>query len=176
MFLDAFISLPLLSFFALPWLSSYSTSLNLLFFYMTWSVLVLSYPPLKFEIISTLMSRTVFYLVPGALSLLFDTLLPSLAVSMKAHGDASSPMQYGGQKLARIVGVSMFNLTLGIALQAAVELVLKALHIRSALKITTTLPMPWTMFIDLVWALAIRGVRLAYPPNELLYAKSHSPL
>ena len=158
MFLDAFISLPLLSFFALPWLSSYSTSLNLLFFYMTWSILVLSYPPLKVELIGTCMSRIVFYILPGTLFLLFDTLVPSLAVNTKAHGEDALPGKMGGQKLAKVVGVSFFNLTLGIALQGAVELVLKALHFRSALKITTSLPMPWTMFIDLVWALAIRGV------------------
>ncbi|KAF2103177.1 hypothetical protein NA57DRAFT_52707 [Rhizodiscina lignyota] len=176
MFLDAFISLPILSFFALPWLSSYSTSLNLLFFYMTWSILVLSYPPLKVEIIGTLMSRTVFYLAPALFFLLIDALIPSVAVNLKAHGEVSLPGRLGGKRLAKVVGVSLLNLSLGIALQAGVELVLKAFHIRSALKITTSLPLPWTMFMDIVWALGIRGILAYYIHRFILHGPSRNRL
>src|ERR1700761_9551213 len=52
--MDAIVGLPVLSFLLIPTMSSYSTSLNILFFYLTWSTLVLSHPPLKVEIIATL--------------------------------------------------------------------------------------------------------------------------
>lgn len=156
--LEAFISLPLLSLFALPWLTNFSTSLNLLFFYMTWSILVLSYSPLQVELIGTSMARAVFFLAPNLLFLVIDTLLPTVAVNLKAQGENSLPGRLGASKVAKVAGLSIFNVLLGIALQGGIELALKALQIRSALRITTTLPMPWNIFIDVMWAFALRGV------------------
>jgi len=40
--MDAVVSLPALSFLLIPTMTSYSTSLNLLFFYITWSTLYVS--------------------------------------------------------------------------------------------------------------------------------------
>jgi hypothetical protein len=40
--MDAAVSLPALSFLLIPTMTSYSTSLNLLFFYITWSTLYVS--------------------------------------------------------------------------------------------------------------------------------------
>ena len=45
--MDALFSLPLLSVLFLPTLTSTSTSLNILFFYITWSTLLLSHSALK---------------------------------------------------------------------------------------------------------------------------------
>ncbi len=158
--MDALFSLPALSFLVIPAFSSYSTSLNLLFFYLTWSTLVLTHPPLKVEILGTLAVRVLFYILPSTLFLLFDGALPSAAVGLKAQGDVAVPTKQEKGRWWKVALVSVGNVLLGVALQAAVEaLFTEVLHIRSALKVTTTLPMPWGIAKDLVRALLLREVR-----------------
>jgi hypothetical protein len=161
--MDALISLPLLSALALPAFSSYSTSLNLLFFYMTWTTLVLSHPPLRVEIFSALFIRILFYLIPGLIFLAIDTAFPSVAVNVKAQGDAALPARRGGRKVAIVAGWASFNVLLGVALQAGVESFLtQLLEVRSALKVTTTLPMPWGIAKDIFRGLVARNVSLLH--------------
>lgn len=166
---DALLSIPALSFLLIPTFSSYSTSLNLLFFYVTWSTLILSNSPLKVEVLGTLGIRILFYLLPAAAFLLFDSATPNIAAKAKEHGEAALPMgeEQGGRKGRwwRTALVSTGNVLLGVVLQSAVELVFtKLLHIRSALKISTTLPMPWAIAVDLIRGLFLREVRL-FPPS-----------
>jgi hypothetical protein len=86
----------LLSLSALPlFFSSYnswSTSLNLLFFYITWSTLILSHSPLKIELIGSLIIRVLFFWVPALLFLLFDIASPlsPKPSSSKAHADCGA--------------------------------------------------------------------------------------
>ena len=164
--MDALFSLPALSFLIIPTLSSYSTSLNLLFFYLTWSTLVLSHPPLKVEILGTLAVRILFYVLPSTFFLLFDNALPSAAVGLKAQGDVALPTNQQGGRWWKIALVSVGNVLLGVALQAGVEAVFtEVLHIRSALKVTTTLPMPWGIAKDLLRGLLLREVRRLTRPR-----------
>jgi hypothetical protein len=186
--MDALLSLPLFGYFLMPSLTTYSTSLNLLFFYMvcqtvslewqtitntfqTWSTLVLSQPPLRVEIVGMIGVRALFFLAPSLLFLLFDSVIPSLAVGLKAQGAPALPTRTGGVKGARkaggkpkwysVLGLSLFNICLSIALQAGVELLFtQVLGIRSALKITTTLPMPWSIARDVIRSLVLREVSL----------------
>lgn len=174
----------------MPSLTSYSTSINILFFYMvcnsenfkgpctalltdaqTWSTLVLSQPPLKVEVVGTLAIRTLFFLVPSLLFLLFDSIIPSLAVGMKTQGSAALPTRTGGVRVKRrggstppvlqVLGLSLFNICLGVVIQSAIELLFtEVLRIRSALKVSTTLPMPWSIFKDVVRGLLLREVRI----------------
>ncbi|TKA32192.1 hypothetical protein B0A49_13471, partial [Cryomyces minteri] len=83
--MSSFVSLPLLSFLALPALTSPSTSLNILFFYVIWTTLVLSHSPLNVEVYGSLAIRAIFYILPSLLFLAFDTAFPSLAVGVKAQ-------------------------------------------------------------------------------------------
>ncbi|KAF2838934.1 hypothetical protein M501DRAFT_934936, partial [Patellaria atrata CBS 101060] len=171
--LDTILSLPLLSFFALPALSSWSTSLNLLFFYMTWSTLVLSHPPLRVEIYGTLFIRVLFYLVPSLLFLALDTLIPSLAATLKAQEDYALPGRLGRKKLMRVVGWSIFNVLMGVAIQTGLELfVTQVLQWRSVLKVTTTLPVPWGIFKDLVKGFIVRGTLQYYLHRYILHGSS----
>lgn len=167
--MDALLSIPALGYFLMPSLTTYSTSLNILFFYMTWSTLVLSHSPLKVEIIGCLGIRVLFFLIPSLLFLIFDSLLPSLAVGIKLQGPSALPTRTGGIKNARrgggtpqwyqVVGLSLFNVCLSVALQAGVEALLtNVLHVRSALKVTTTLPMPWSIAKDISKVLLLREV------------------
>ncbi len=163
---DAFLAVPALSFLLIPTFSSYSTSLNLLFFYLTWSTLILSHSPLKIEIIGTLVIRVLFYVFPSLGFLFFDSALPSLAANIKAHGDSALPLSKNnhGRKTLwwKIMLVSIGNLLLGVTLQTGVELLFtEVFQIRSALKVTTAIPMPWGIAKDLLRGLLLREVWLS---------------
>lgn len=161
--MDAVLSLPVLSLFLIPTVSSYSTSLNLVFFYMTWTTLVLSHPPLRVELFGTVIVRLLFYILPSLLFFLFDILTPSAAVVVKAQGEAGLP---GGSKRGKIrlaeikvAGWALFNLALGFAVQAGVETIrTKMFGLRSALKVSMTLPMPGQMVKDLALGALTREV------------------
>ena len=150
-----------------------SPALQMLTDAQTWSTLVLSQPPLKVEVVGTLAIRALFFLVPSLLFLLFDSIIPSLAVGMKTQGSAALPTRTGGVRVKKrgsgapsvlqVIGLSLFNIFLGVAIQSAVELLFtEVLHIRSALKVSTTLPMPWSIFKDVVRGLLLREVCTAF--------------
>lgn len=171
--MGSLLSVPVLGYLLMPSLGTYSTSLNILFFYMTWSTLVLSQPPLKVEIVGTLAVRLMFFIIPSAVFLLFDTLLPSLAVGIKWQGVSALPTRTGSVSGIRrrdgssqwyqIIALSVFNICLAIAIQAGIELLFTdVFQIRSALKITTTLPMPWSIAKEILRALLLREVSLYY--------------
>lgn len=190
-------SLPILGYFLMPSVSTFSTSINLLFFYMvchlhfsntvattdlsqTWSTLVLSQPPLTVEVVGTLAVRVLFFLVPALLFLVFDSIIPSLAVGLKTQGASALPTRTGGARGTKggrgrpqwysVTGLSLLNICISVALQAAVELLFtEVLRIRSALKITTTLPMPWSIGKDVCRALVLREVSPPIPDNWLQY-------
>lgn len=161
--IDTLIGLPFLSFLLIPTVGSYSTSLNLLFFYLTWSTLVLSHPPLRVEIIGTLAVRIFFHILPSLFFVTFDILLPSAAENFKALGDAALPFKDASRKQAirqlRILGWSIFNILLSVAVQAYVEILFtRVLLIRSALRVTTTLPMPFGILKDLAKGYLVREI------------------
>ena len=161
--MDIIFAIPALSFFVIPAFSSWSTSLNLLFFYITWSTLVLSQPPLKVELLGTLVIRLLFYILPSLGFFLFDSAVPSVAAGIKEHGEVALPLsdEHGGKKGRwwKVVLVSIGNVLLGVALQLAIAYAFTNLfHIRSALKISTALPMPWGIAKDLSRGLLLREV------------------
>lgn len=160
--LDTLLGLPLLSAAFLPLYSNYSTSLNFLFFYLTWSTLLLSHPPLRVEAFGTLAIRLLFFILPSALFLLFDVTVPSLAVAIKAQGSLALPGRSGskGRKgVLKVVGWSIFNVILGVALQVGIDLLAtKVFRIRSALKIVTRIPLPWGLAKDIARGFILRGV------------------
>ncbi|KAK7741744.1 hypothetical protein SLS53_004807 [Cytospora paraplurivora] len=140
--MDILLSLPIISVFFGGSMTSWSTSLNLLFFYMTWSTLVLSHDPLYIELFGTLAIRILFFLLPSLLFLLFDTLLPSLAQSIK-HGGPSALPPRDARALARTVLLALANILLETALEAAASLGLTHLLGHVPFRSTTTLPLPW---------------------------------
>jgi hypothetical protein len=108
-----------------------------------------------------------FFIAPSLLFLVFDSIIPSLAENLKTQGSSALPTRNGGAQGGkrrgpawyRVVALSTFNVLLGISVQAAVELLFtKVLNIRSALQVTTTLPMPWSIAKHIVRSLLIREV------------------
>ncbi|KAJ5553506.1 hypothetical protein N7494_002884 [Penicillium frequentans] len=172
--MGALFSLPIISLLLVPTMTSYATSLNFIFFYMTWSTLVLSHSPLRVELVSSAAVRVLFFVLPSVLFFLFDILTPSAAVLVKAQGEAGLP---SGRKKGnvrtrelKIAAWSLFNVLLGIVLQAAIEtLLVQGLAIRSAVKVSMRLPMPWEMGKGLILGLLIREVLTYYVHRYVLH-------
>ncbi|KIX07240.1 uncharacterized protein Z518_01893 [Rhinocladiella mackenziei CBS 650.93] len=178
--MDALLGFPFLSILLIPTMTSYSTSLNLLFFYLTWSTLVLSHPPLRVEIVATLAVKLLFYIFPSSLFLLFDALLPSAAESFKALGESGLPFKNASRqrtlRMLRMLGWSMFNVLLGVVIQSLVEILFtRVLLIRSALRVTTTLPLPLGILNDLTWGYLFREI-IAYTLHRHVLHETNTSL
>ena len=181
--MDVILSLPIISYFGAPLMTSWSTSLNLLFFYLTWSTLVLSHGALRIEVAGTLAVRLALWLAPSLAFLAFDTLLPSVAAGLKLYGRASLPPSPRREPavLARRVALALFNLVLLAAAQAALSAALAALppalaraagHRRPGspqppFRASTTLPLPWQIVRHLLSLYAAREV-LSYAVHRYL--------
>ena len=161
---DALVSIPALSILAIPAFSSWWTSINLLFFYLTWSTLILSNSPLKVELLGTLATRVIFYILPSIGFLVFDIALPSLAINIKEQGEVALALskEQDGKfgKLWKVVIISCGNVLGSVILQTGVEILFTdVFHIRSAIRITTSLPLPWSIIKGLSSGLLLREVR-----------------
>ncbi|KAF2717716.1 hypothetical protein K431DRAFT_232509 [Polychaeton citri CBS 116435] len=155
----ASLPLPLLSFLALPVFGGTSTSINLVLFYLTWSALVLSQGQFSIEIWGSLAIRLLFYLLPALGLLAFDCAAPTAARALKAERSRALPQNLGRDRLLRVAGVASFNVLLGVLVQALLELLATSvLHTRSILKVTTTVPLPWSIGKDILKGLLFRGV------------------
>ncbi|KAI0007096.1 sterol desaturase family protein [Xylariaceae sp. FL0662B] len=168
--MDLLLSLPIVSYFAAPMFSSWSTSLNLLFFYMTWTTLVLSHSPLKIELVGTLAVRIVFWLVPSLFFLLFDVLVPSLAESIKLYGAASLPRR-NTASLLRQLTLAIFNLALSSAVQAGISVGATTLLRRPLFKTSSALPLPWQIFKHIWLLYTAREVLTYYVHRHMLHSR-----
>lgn len=178
--LQAIASIPALSLLVIPAFSSYGTSINLIFFYMTWAILVRSNDPMRVEFLGTLGVRILFYILPSLGFLAFDSATPNLAINMKEHEEVALPMsdENGGKKGRwwKVALVSTANVLLGVALQMGIELLFtQILHLRSLLKISTVVPLPWGMAKDLMLGLVLREALTYFLHRFALHSKEHSP-
>jgi len=102
--------------------------------------------------------------------------VPSVAVMMKKQGESALPGKRGGKAVAKIVSVAISNVALEIALQAVVQVLSIMFLNRSALKISTTLPVPWGMAKHVVYGLTIRGTLQYYIHKHLLHSRQNQIL
>ncbi|KAL1879865.1 hypothetical protein Daus18300_001704 [Diaporthe australafricana] len=170
--MDILLSLPILSVFLGGSLTSWSTSLNLLFFYMTWSTLVLSHNPLYVELFGTLAIRLVFFLLPSLVFLAFDTLLPSLAESIK-YGGASALPPRNARALGTTFLLAILNLVLETGIEVGASLGLTLLFGRVPFKTTTSLPLPWAILKQLGWLYVSREALTYYLHKTVLHSRAH---
>jgi len=162
--------LPFLSILALPVFGGKSTSLSLVFVYLTWSSLVFAHDPLSLEIYGTLAARILFFLLPAFAFLAFDCGTPSLSKNVKAYGEKNLPSRLGNGKLLKIASIGVANVLLSVALQAVLEMLFTdVFHLRSILKVTSFVPLPWSIAKDVVKGLALRGVLHYYIHRYLLH-------
>ena len=168
--------LPFLSFLALPFFSGTSTTVNLVFFYLTWSALVLSHDQLTVELYGTLIVRLLCFLLPALGFLAFDLAVPRMSKSLKNRGSRQLPVVLGRKKVLEVAGFAIFNVLLAIALQAAVEFLFTAvLRTKSVLKVTSAVPFPWNILKDVAKGFAVRGV-LMYLVHRFLLHTYDTPL
>jgi len=162
--------LPFLSILALPVFGGKSTSLSLVFVYLTWSSLVFAHDPLSLEIYGTLAARILFFLLPAFAFLAFDCGTPSLSKNVKAYGEKNLPSRLGNGRLLKIASIGVANVLLSVALQAVLEMLFTdVFHLRSILKVTSFVPLPWSIAKDVVKGLALRGVLHYYIHRYLLH-------
>ncbi|KAH8168741.1 fatty acid hydroxylase superfamily protein [Sarocladium implicatum] len=159
--MDVLLSLPIASFFLAPSITSWSTSLNLLFFYMTWTTLVLSHNPLHVHLVGITAVRIVFWLIPSLFFLLFDTLLPSLAESLKLGGRSALPPR-DPKVLGRTLILALLNLALVIAVEGGLSIAFTYIFGHPQLRTTSTLPLPWQIIKHVLLLVTSREILTYY--------------
>ena len=175
--LETLVGLPFLSLILIPTTGSWSTTVNFFFFYLTWYTLILSHPPLRVELIGSLAIRVVFYLLPSAAFFAFDYLVPSAAKSAKAQGSLGLPLRDASRsrtlKYLRVLGWSLSNVVIASLLQLTLELILtRILGYRSALRVSTTLPTPFALIVDVARGYLVREVLTYFIHRKLLHGSS----
>ncbi|CAM1510654.1 Fc.00g009890.m01.CDS01 [Cosmosporella sp. VM-42] len=169
--MDVLLSLPLATYFFAPGLTSWSTSLNLLFFYMTWMTLILSHGPLQVHIVGILALRVALWLIPSLLTLLFDVGVPSLAESIKLGGQGALPPR-DGKRVSRLVGLAVLNLSIITALEGASSFGFAYIFQEPAFKTSTTLPLPWQIAKHVVVLLTAREIFTYYIHRFFLHSSN----
>ncbi|CAK7203996.1 hypothetical protein SEUCBS139899_006747 [Sporothrix eucalyptigena] len=141
--MDVLLSLPIVSYLLGPGATtSWSTSINVLFFYLTWTTLVMSYAPLHIALAGVLTLRVLLWMIPSLLFLGFDTGVPSLAASTKLGGGASLPPR-DQRVLAKILLLGVVNLLIESLLQAGLQAALPI--------VSTGVSSAWTTLSALVF-------------------------
>src|SRR5205807_7821123 len=102
----------------IPTSPAWSTSLNLLFFYITWSTLLLAHPLLRIELLGTLILRFIFFWLPDLFFYLLDTALPSITSEWKIHAGTNAQFD---RRAGKVFAVAMGNMLLGVGIQGVVE-------------------------------------------------------
>ncbi|OAQ59186.1 sterol desaturase family [Pochonia chlamydosporia 170] len=170
--LDVLLSIPILSYIFAPTSgASLSTSVNIIFFYMTWTSLVFSHPALELHVSGVLVIRVIFWLIPSLVFLLFDVGVPSLAAGVK-HGGRSSLPTRDARKLGKMLGLAVLNILICLAFEAGTSTLYTMLFRKHIFKMNTTLPLPWTVFKHCAFILTAREVLNFYIHGYVLHGSS----
>lgn len=161
--------LPFLSFLAVPFFSGTSTTLTLGFFYLTWTAFVLSHSQLAVEFYGTFFVRLLCFLLPAVTSAVIDSGAPRMTAGLKNRGAKHLPLvQLRRNQLLEIGGYAVFNVALSVLLEIVLEfLATEILHMRSILKVTSFVPLPWTILKDIAIGFVLRGVLVYFAHRSL---------
>ncbi|KZL77676.1 sterol desaturase family protein [Colletotrichum tofieldiae] len=168
--MDLLLSLPIVSYFLAPSITSWTTSLNLLFFYLTWTTLVLSHGPLKVQLLGALALRLVLWLLPSLAFLLFDTLIPSIAESIKTAGASALPPTHG-PTLLKMLLLALVNLALSAGVEGAASLAYASCFHEPLFRASTALPLPFQLLKHIAFLIAAREVLTYYIHTRVLHAR-----
>ena len=148
----------------------FSTSLNLLFFYLTWGLLIMSQPPLRIELLGSFAMRFIFYWIPTLLFTLFDAAVPSLSADLKTRRGPYVP----AKEKAWIALISLTNQLLATGLQGLIHFSYSTLLMKKkpVFDVGTALPLPWNMISDILLILAVREVITYFPHRYVLHNPS----
>ncbi|KAI9899800.1 hypothetical protein N3K66_006261 [Trichothecium roseum] len=164
--MDLLLSVPILSALFTP---TWTTSMNILFFYGTWSTLVLTTKPYVIHAESLVVIRAIFWLLPSALFLLLDVGVPSIAGSLKYAGKAGLPPPT--RKTARAAGLAVLNCVLVTAVESAASYVFVRAFGKPLFRTPTMLPLPWQVFKHVCLLLTVREVLTYYIHRDVLHGR-----
>ncbi|KZF26335.1 hypothetical protein L228DRAFT_242794 [Xylona heveae TC161] len=124
--------------------------------------------------LGTLLMRLIFYVLPSAIFLLFDSAAPTLSASVKQYNELALPARKGGFRGRptwwKVAGFSTLNVLLGLALQFSIEfLFTKILRMSSVIRISMALPMPWRVVRDIGLGLCLREIIQYYAHRFILH-------
>ncbi|KAG5951934.1 hypothetical protein E4U53_001969 [Claviceps sorghi] len=170
--IDVLLSIPILSYVFFPTKgASVSTSVNLISIYMTWNSLIFSHHPLEIHLSGLLVLRVIFWLIPSVVFLLFDIAVPSLAEGFK-HGGRSSLPPRNLRKLGKLLGLAALNVLVWMALEALIGMAYTLVFKKHIFKMSTTLPLPWTVTKHCTFILVSREVLQYHLHRRVLHGKS----
>lgn len=169
--MDILLSIPIISYAFTPGVTSWSTSMNILFFYMTWTSLVFAHSPIQVHISGLLVIRAIFWLIPSLIFLLFDLAVPSLAEGIKFGGRTALPPR-NMRRISKMLGLALLNLVILLLAEAVMSTAYKAVFRRTDFKMYTTLPLPWTVFKHSIFILGSREVLHFYIHKNILHGNN----
>ncbi|KAG6000497.1 hypothetical protein E4U21_005403 [Claviceps maximensis] len=170
--IDILLSIPILSYVFFPTRgASVSTSVNLISIYMTWSSLIFTHHPLEIHLSGLLVLRVMFWLIPSVVFLVFDVGLPSLAQRFK-HGGRSSLPPRSIRELGKLLGLAALNLFLWMAAEAVLGMAYTLVFRKHIFKMSTTLPLPWTVTKHCTFILVSREVLQYHLHRRVLHGDS----
>jgi hypothetical protein len=131
-----------------------ASSLNLMFFWMTWTTLIMTQPPLRVELLGSFAVRVLFYWIPTLLFTLFEVAMPGLSSDLKIRG---GPAVVEKDKF-RIALNGLMNQLIATGIQGVVQFIYARLlmHKKPVFNIGTTLPFPWQIAKEIILILAVR--------------------
>ncbi len=173
--MDLLLSIPVLTYFWAPYPPSWSTSLNILLFTISWGTLVMSHDPIKVHLVGVAAIRLVFWLAPSLIFLLFDVGLPSVAESIKHGGRAGLPPR-NRRALTQLLLLALFNTAFLLAVEGACSYAHAVAFGKPEFLTTTTLPFPWQIAKHIAMAFIAREVLQYYIHRFLLHGASSSPV
>ncbi|KAG5921954.1 hypothetical protein E4U42_005643 [Claviceps africana] len=170
--IDVLLSIPILSYVFFPTKgASVSTSVNLISIYMTWASLIFSHHPLEIHLSGLLVLRVIFWLIPSIVFLLLDMAVPSLADGFKHAGRSSLPPR-SIRKLGKLLGLAALNLLLWMAAEAVIAMAYTLVFKKHIFKMSTTLPLPWTVTKHCTFILVSREVLHYHLHRRVLHGQS----
>jgi Fatty acid hydroxylase superfamily len=133
-----------------------ASSLNLLFFYLTWATLIMTQPPLRIELLGSFAMRILFYWIPTILFTAFEGLMPGLSSDLKIRSGPS----VGGKDKFWIALNGLMNQVIATVIQGLIQFSYSKLLMQksSVFDIGTTLPLPWNIATDILLLLSVREV------------------
>lgn len=170
--MDLLLSIPLASYFLAPSVPSFTTTLNMLFFYMTWTTLIFSHSPLRVHMTGVLSIRVFLWLVPSLFTLALELLFPSITQSVKHGGRAALP-----PRSQRTISRTLFLALLNLAILTLAEGACSYAHgflFRGAppFRTSMTLPLPWKMTKHIALLFLAREVLQYYIHRYILHSSS----
>ena len=157
-----------MGYFGLPALfgsTYFASSLNILFFYLTWTTLVLSHPPLGIELLGSFAVRIIFYWIPTLLFTLLELMMPGISDDLKTRRGKQITVDV----MLWVGLITFINQVIATGIQGLLHALFAYILTPKypLFNIGTTLPMPWNIIKHTLMVLSSREI-LTYSIHRYL--------